>query len=125
MGLDKTVELAKALADGNRVRALCALQEGERCVCQIITLLGLAPSTVSRHMSILRQAGLVESRKDGRWIHYRLPDAPPRAVAEALDWMRECVRRDPVVREDRKQIRTLKRQDAANACAACAGKGAA
>ena len=63
----------KALADQNRVRALVALQDRELCLCQIVELLELAPSTVSKHMSILKQAGLVEGRKEGRWVYYRLP----------------------------------------------------
>lgn len=54
--------IAKALADENRVRLLLALQKQELCVCQLIELIGLAPSTVSKHMSILRQARLVEAR---------------------------------------------------------------
>jgi ArsR family transcriptional regulator, arsenate/arsenite/antimonite-responsive transcriptional repressor len=62
----------KALADENRVRALLALGAGELCVCQIVELLGLAPSTVSKHMAILKHARLVESRKQGRWMFYRL-----------------------------------------------------
>ena len=59
--------IAKALADENRARALMALGGGELCLCQIIEVLGMSPSTVSKHMSILHQAGLVERRKDGRW----------------------------------------------------------
>jgi DNA-binding transcriptional ArsR family regulator len=62
----------KALADETRLRALFALRGGELCVCQLIALLELAPSTISKHLSILRNARLVESRKDGRWIFYRL-----------------------------------------------------
>ena len=58
------IDLAKALSDENRVRALMMLREGELCVCQIIELLGLAPSTVSKHMSILRQVRLVQTRKN-------------------------------------------------------------
>lgn len=67
------IDTAKALADPSRVRIVCALKDRELCVCQIVELLGLAPSTVSKHVSVLRQAGLVESRKDGRWVHYRRP----------------------------------------------------
>lgn len=66
------VTVTKAISDPNRVRALLALRYGELCVCQIIELLGLAPSTISKHMSILKQAGLVDSRKDSRWVYYRL-----------------------------------------------------
>ena len=63
--------IVKALADENRVRALMALRAGELCVCQIIELLQLAPSTVSKHMTVLKQARLVESRKQGRWTYYQ------------------------------------------------------
>ncbi|NLW33048.1 MAG: winged helix-turn-helix transcriptional regulator [Fibrobacter sp.] len=72
--IEHYVTVTKALSDSNRVRALCALRKGELCLCQIIELLGLAPSTISKHMSILKQAGLVNSRKDGRWVYYRLAD---------------------------------------------------
>ncbi len=69
------MNLTKALADEDRVWALIILKDRELCVCQIIALLGLAPSTVSKHMAILRQAWLVESRKEGRWNHCRRADA--------------------------------------------------
>ena len=93
------MNITKALADENRVRMLLALREGELCVCQITELFGLAPSTMSKHLSILHQAGLVESRKDGRWIYYRLPgkDAPL-AVREAIDWVAQVARGRPARR---------------------------
>ncbi len=82
------VEAVKAVAEENRLRALMALRGGELCVCQITELLGLAPSTVSRHMSILSRAGLVQSRKDGRWVNYSLvgPEIESEA-AETLSWV--------------------------------------
>ena len=53
--------------------ACCSLCEGgELCACQITELFGLAPSTMSKHLSILYQAGLVDSRKEGRWIYFRV-----------------------------------------------------
>ena len=72
--IDDFIAITKALSDPHRVRALLALRNGELCVCQIIELLGLAPSTISKHMSILKQAGLVDSRKDSRWVYYRLAE---------------------------------------------------
>lgn len=72
--LEDFVAITKALSDPNRIRAFLALRQGELCVCQIIELLGLAPSTISKHMSILKQAGLVDSRKDSRWVYYRLAE---------------------------------------------------
>jgi ArsR family transcriptional regulator len=74
MNMKSFVCITKALSDSHRVRAALALRSGELCACQIIELLKLAPSTVSSHMSILIQSGLVESRKDGRWVYYSLAD---------------------------------------------------
>lgn len=87
-----TMAVIKALADENRVRTLMFLRGGELCVCQIIEMLDLAPSTVSKHMTILHQAGLVESRKEGRWVYYRLPgaDAAPN-ISGALSWLEQCL----------------------------------
>ena len=65
-----------ALSDENRLRMLLALRHGELCVCQLIELMGLSPSTVSKHLSILRDAGLLDSRKEGRWVYYRMADKP-------------------------------------------------
>jgi len=78
----------KAVADENRVRILWAVRRQELCVCQVVELLGLAQSTVSKHLSILHQARLVESRKEGRWIYYRAAaaDSSPaaRSIAEVV-----------------------------------------
>lgn len=74
----------KALADENRVRILWAVQGRELCVCQIVELLGLAQSTVSKHLSILHHARLVDSRKQGRWMYYRAADADAPADARRL-----------------------------------------
>ncbi len=74
LDMNDFVAITKALSDPHRVRAFLALRRGELCVCQIIELLELAPSTISKHMSILKQAGLVDSRKDSRWVYYRLTE---------------------------------------------------
>ena len=103
------MNIAKALADENRTRILMFLQNGELCVCQAIEMLGLAPSTVSKHLTVLYQAGLVESRKEGRWIYYRLPEAPGACVQEALQWVRQSLRDDPRIHEDATRlVRVLK-----------------
>src|SRR5208282_6581214 len=84
--------ITKALSDPNRVRILLALRRGELCVCQITELFGFAPSTVSKHLSILHQAGLVESRKAERWVFYRLPRADmSKQVRMALDLTKKCL----------------------------------
>jgi DNA-binding transcriptional ArsR family regulator len=99
------MSVAKALADENRVRVLTFLRSGELCVCQIVEMLGLAPSTVSKHMAVLHQAGLVESRKEGRWMYYRLAerDAPP-CARDAICWVHKCLEKDPQVLADAKRL---------------------
>ena len=87
-GVREVIGISRALSDPNRVRTLAALRKRELCVCQIVELLGLAPSTVSKHMSILTQAGLVESRREGRWIYYRRADHEISITARgALVWL--------------------------------------
>jgi len=111
------VTLARALADENRVRALMALQERELCVCQIIELLGLAPSTVSKHMSILRQARLVDSRKEGRWIYYRLADDEvPIEAREAVAWASRSLSGEPQICQDQARLRQILRIEREELC---------
>ena len=99
------MSVAKSLADENRVRVLMFLRGGELCVCQIVEMLRLAPSTVSKHMAILHQAGLVESRKDGRWIYYRLAGRSAEAcVREALRWVGKCLEKNTQVLADTKRL---------------------
>lgn len=107
----------KALADENRLRALLALQEGELCVCQIVEFLGLAPSTVSKHMSILKQAGLVESRKSGRWVYYQYPQAnTPEEVKQTLDWINENFKDDKKAHLDNTKIKQIMKMDVVELC---------
>lgn len=104
----ETLAMTKALSDENRLRVLMALGRGELCLCQIVGLLQLAPSTVSKHMAVLYQARLVESRKEGRWMYYRLPGrAAPKPVARIVRWVQDCLRDDPRIRRDEQRLRTL------------------
>jgi DNA-binding transcriptional ArsR family regulator len=111
--------VTKALADEQRVRMLLALRRQELCVCQIVELVGLATSTVSKHMSILKQARLVESRKEGRWMYYRLPsDDAPELVRQAMGWVFEHLGNDPSVLRDEQQLEEICRVDPHTLCAA-------
>jgi len=108
---------AKALSDENRVRMLMALSGGELCVCQITELVGLSPSTVSKHMSILRQAGLVEGRKAGRWVYYRQPDRDASdPVGGTLNWVRGLLAEDPRILADAKHLKEVLRLDPEKLC---------
>ena len=82
------MNLTKALADANRVRMVLILRGRELCACQLTELFGLAASTMSKHLSILYQARLVNLRKEGRWVHYSRPGKEaPASVRTALDWV--------------------------------------
>ena len=106
------LSIAKALGDESRLRALIAVKDGELCVCQIIEVLGLSPATVSKHMNILEQAGLVERTRRGKWRFYRLADdSQSRAVKRALAWVLDELRNDPRATEDARKIRKVRRQD--------------
>jgi ArsR family transcriptional regulator len=72
--LDHQVQLHKAIAHPVRLRILAMLRGGELCVCQVIAVTKLAPSTISAHLAELKRAGLVEERKQGKWVHVRLAD---------------------------------------------------
>lgn len=110
----KVLNITKALSDSNRIRALMMLKNGELCVCQIIEALGLAPSTVSKHMSILKQAELVEARKQERWMYYRLPGRTSgKSVNEIIRWLDNNLSEDKEILKDTvhlKKIRKLKKE---------------
>ena len=109
--------ITKALADSNRVRILLVLRDGELCVCQIVAFCDLAPSTVSKHLSILHQAGLLESRKTERWVYYRLPcGEAPSMVRTALDWVLAALAQDPQVVKDAKTLKTILKEDLKQLC---------
>jgi len=106
--MKEVLAITKALSDENRTRVLMGLRDGELCVCQIIELLDLAPSTVSKHLTVLHQAGLTEARKEGRWMYYRLPgrDAPPR-IRGVIRWLRESLADDPRVTQDARKLKCV------------------
>jgi ArsR family transcriptional regulator, arsenate/arsenite/antimonite-responsive transcriptional repressor len=99
--MEQPLNITKALADGNRLRVIMALTDyDELCVCQITEILGHATPTVSRHMSVLQNAGLVKSRKEGRWVYYSLSETFPRRL---LQWLKEAAgNADEIVRDKAK-----------------------
>lgn len=109
--------VAKALNDPTRLRALLVLRDGELCLCQLVELFGLAPSTVSRHLTILYEAGLVTRRKVGRWAYFRLADrqSPP-AVKQALRWVAAGMADDEQVLKDRQRLRQILKTDVKALC---------
>lgn len=111
------MSVLKALADENRVRIVVALRERELCVCQIIELLGLAQSTVSKHMAILKQAQLVESRKVGRWIYYRGYDLDaPDGVTSTVEAVTKSLCQEKQIQEDAEALKRILEIDTEELC---------
>ena len=105
MSLRKYEATMKAVADPTRVRILKMLEGGELCVCQIIAVLALSPSTVSKHLFLLKSAGLVNDRKEKKWVHYSLDrESDDPYVGGILRELSSWLDRDPVVVRDRARL---------------------
>jgi len=80
--LSSEAMIFKALSDTNRLKIIKLLKEGELCVCELTTALSTSQSTVSHHLSVLKNAGLIKERKEGKWSYFRLSEG---AVIEILN----------------------------------------
>jgi DNA-binding transcriptional ArsR family regulator len=111
------VAAMQALSDEGRMRIVLALRGRRLCVCQIVELMQLATSTVSEHLTILKAAGLVSSRKDGRWVYYRLTEkhADP-AVAKVLACLLRELKEDSQTRTDAERLTEILQIDPADLC---------
>lgn len=109
--IDELTRVSGALSDPSRVRLLAACLSQERCVCQLVALLDLSNASISKHLAQLRDAGLLESRRDGRWVHYRLPDEPGPVAADALAMVRTHALHDDALVEDRATLTNIDRID--------------
>ncbi|HEV2304344.1 MAG TPA: metalloregulator ArsR/SmtB family transcription factor [Candidatus Acidoferrales bacterium] len=101
-GLRKPVlhQLFRALADPTRLRLLNLVGGREVCVCYLVEILGLNQPKISRHLAYLRRAGLVEVRREGKWMHYRLALPKDRVAAQILLGTLEAMQKDPRMRYD-------------------------
>lgn len=99
------LEQLKALADRNRLRVVAALMNTEElCACHISGMLGVTGATASRHMQLLIHAGLVDSRKAGRWVFYTMNSSLPSPL---LQWLEETLLKDPDVKKDRGRLKII------------------
>lgn len=74
MNEKETADIFKAFCDENRIRILQLLLEGERCACKLLDALDITQPTLSHHMKILVDSGIVIGRKEGKWMHYSISD---------------------------------------------------
>jgi ArsR family transcriptional regulator, arsenate/arsenite/antimonite-responsive transcriptional repressor len=94
----------KALADVTRLRILGLLLAGEICVCDIHDSLKIPQARASRHLAYLRRSGLVDTRRDGLWVHYRLGTLPDPVLAAVVDAVRHAVTHVDAVRKDGERL---------------------
>ena len=104
--LESLETLFKALADRTRLRILGLLAAGEICVCDIHVSLGIPQPTASRHLAYLRRTGLVDARKQGLWVHYRLAQLPDAVMQAVLDAVRHAIGHAEAAARDRDRLAT-------------------
>ena len=102
--LDSLETVFKALADRTRLRIIRLLVSGEVCVCHIHDSLGIPQSMASRHLAYLRRAGLVSTRKDGLWVHYRLAELADPVLDAVLSAVAHAVGHAPLAARDLKRL---------------------
>ena len=95
-----------ALADENRLRLLHLMREGEACVCFLQGTLKTNQPKISRHLAYLRRAGLVEARREGKWMHYKLRPLSPhlqRILADVL----KALTTEPQIKRDAERVKQI------------------
>ena len=109
--------VAKAVADPTRIRILKLLGRGELCVCQVTAILDLAPATVSKHLAVLKAAGLLQQRRDGKWVHYRLAERAFNPYAlRFLALVADALGDDPTLAADAATLARVRAADLAQLC---------
>ena len=96
--------LFRALADRTRLRLLNLMADDEVCVCFFVEILQTNQPKISRHLAYLRRAGIVASRRQGTWMHYRIVEPKNADAARLLADLREMLSRDPEMQQDRKRL---------------------
>ncbi|MCF6188691.1 MAG: metalloregulator ArsR/SmtB family transcription factor [Desulfobulbaceae bacterium] len=99
-----TAQLFKALSEEVRLRIMALLIEGELCVCDLMEVLDLPQSTISRHLAYLRNGGLVAGERRGVWMYYRLADGKNELAKDLLRVLSDHLLLLTVIRQDRKTL---------------------
>ena len=106
------IRVMKALSDPNRVKIIKMLQQRTLCVCEIRAALKIAQPTVSKHLKLLEDAGLVTFHKDGLWVNYQLTDGRSSPyVASLLGNLRHWLRDEPEITEIMEKLPMIRRED--------------
>src|SRR5271157_4445509 len=111
------VQTAKAFADPSRVRILGALLRQELCVCELCDALAMTQSTLSTHLQVIRKAGLVSARKQGKWMYYAIAPQAGRLVRTLFQSFADSLKADAALREDKMKLsRRLALRDNGSCC---------
>ena len=106
------IKVVKALRDSNRIKIVKMLQHGELCVWEIQEALGVSQPTVSKHVKILEAAGLLNSRREGLWVYYRVDDGISSPYAAALlGNLKHWLEGAPEITEILKRLPDIRRQN--------------
>ena len=98
------VTLLQALSDPTRLRLLNLLRAGELCVCYLVAVLGDPQPKISRHLAYLRRTGMVDGRRDGKWVHYALAKLQDPALSRVLDAALEASAGEKQTQRDRELL---------------------
>ena len=96
--------LLRALADRTRLRLLNLIGDKEVCVCFLVEILKASQPKISRHLAYLRRAGIVSSRRDGKWMHYRLKEPAAAAAKSVVEDVRRWLRSDDAMVRERQRL---------------------
>lgn len=102
--MNDLVLLAKAFADPTRVRIVAALRQGELCVCELSDALEITQSTLSMQLQMVRQAGLVSTRRNGKWIYYSIDPTQAKIVDALFAHHRDALKVDGRLKRDEERI---------------------
>ncbi len=102
-------KIFKALSDEGRLRILNLLAFKPLCVCEITDILQLATSTVSKHLSVLREAGFLIDQKDGKWVNYYLNDAADKKIRSLTTLVNEWLKENKTAAKDMSKLKNVNR----------------
>jgi ArsR family transcriptional regulator len=105
--MDVDLEVFKACADETRLRILFLLAERELCVCELVEVLAMAQGKVSRHLAVLKHAGLVRDRREGTWIYYVLQKTDTSLKRRLADYLKKEGGQHPLVVRDLGHLKKL------------------
>ncbi|MCF6178841.1 MAG: metalloregulator ArsR/SmtB family transcription factor [Geopsychrobacter sp.] len=114
--MKRTARFFKTLADETRLRILALLTNGELCVCDLMAALELPQSTVSRHLATLRNADLVEDRRQGVWMYYRLAKSGEKTLGQLLPLLQTQLVQLPEAQQDLLSLKNYLDQKSGSAC---------